>query len=531
MKDILASLRSSWRADMLSGFMVFLIALPLCLGIASASGFPPISGIMTAVVGGLLVSFFAGSEMTIKGPAAGLIAIALGAVDELGRGNAFEGYRLALAAIVVAGAIQVVLGLLKSGILGDFFPSSVVHGMLAAIGIIIISNQFHVLVGVTPESKEPLKLLAEIPHSLSNLNPEIAIIGFVSLILLFVLPRLKFKHLQKLPAPMIVLLVAVPLGMYFQLDREHSYLFANSVIHGSGPKFLVTLPKDLASGIVFPDFSQVFSFTSIKYIVMFSLVGSIESLLSGKAIDGLDPKNRKSNLNKDLVAIGIGNTVSGLIGGLPMISEIVRSSANVNNGGKSRWANFFHGLFLLLFVALLPDLINSIPMAALAAMLIYTGYRLASPVEFLTMYKIGKEQMAIFLVTIVVTLATDLLVGIACGVVVKLIIHLANGVSLKSVFKPYLVIKKTDNKTYVVDVSHSAVFSNLIALKKHLDRLENDYDLVVDFSNADFVDHAVLHYLHSLERDYALQGRSITIRGLDSHVAFSKHPDATRRKP
>ncbi|MBK7576260.1 MAG: SulP family inorganic anion transporter [Ignavibacteria bacterium] len=531
MNNLFTTLRSTWRADLISGFLVFLIALPLCLGIASASGFPPIAGIMTAVVGGLLVTFLAGSEMTIKGPAAGLIVIALGAVEELGRGNAFDGYRLALAAIVVAGVLQVVFGILRSGVLGDFFPTSAVHGMLAAIGIIIMSKQMHILLGVKPEGKEPLDLLAEIPKSIANMNPEIAIIGGISLVILFTLPLIKNRYIRMVPGPMVVLLVAIPLGMAFDLGHEHTYLFLDHHSYTLGPRYLVTLPADLMSGIVFPDFSQVFSLTSIKYIIMFSLVGSIESLLSGKAIDGLDPQHRKSDLNKDLVAVGVGNTVSGLIGGLPMISEIVRSSANVNNGGKSRWANFFHGAFLLFFVALLPDLIHSIPMAALAAMLLYTGFRLASPVEFVKMYKVGKEQMVIFLVTIGVTLATDLLIGIAVGIATKFFIHLLNGVPRESIFRPFLTIKKEGDATYVIDVSHSAVFSNLISLKKHLEELDRDHDLVIDFSNTRLVDHTVMHYMHILEHDYNVRGRSFIVRGLDEHVAFSSHPAATRRKP
>ncbi|MCX6139431.1 MAG: SulP family inorganic anion transporter [Candidatus Kapabacteria bacterium] len=530
MRSLFATLRNTWRADLISGFLVFLIALPLCLGIASASGFPPISGIITAMIGGLVVTFFAGSEMTIKGPAAGLIIIALGAVEELGKGDAFAGYRLALAAIVVAGVIQIIFGIVRSGILGDFFPTSAVHGMLAAIGIIIMSKQIHVLLGVKPAGKETLDLIGEIPNSIAHLNPEIAIIGAVSLVILFALPLIKNRFVRMIPAPMVVLLVAIPLGVMYDLGHEHTYLFLDSANYTLGPKFLVTLPSSLMSGIVMPDFSQVFSMTSIKYIIMFSLIGSIESLLSAKAIDGLDPQHRKSNLNKDLMAVGIGNTISGLIGGLPMISEIVRSSANVNSGGKSRWANFFHGAFILFFVALLPGVIHSIPMAALAAMLIYTGFRLASPIEFIKTYKVGREQLLIFLVTIVLTLATDLLIGIAAGIITKFIIHLVNGVPRESVFKPFLTIKKLDDKTYLVDVSHSAVFSNIIALKRRFDGLDADHDVIVDFSNTHLVDHTVMHYLHSLEHDYTVRGRSFIIRGFEDHVAFSDHPASTRKK-
>lgn len=531
MNELISQLKTTWRKDVISGFLVFLVALPLCLGIASASGFPPIAGIMTAVIGGLVVSFFAGSELTIKGPAAGLIVIALSAVEELGKGDPLLGYKLALAAIAIAGVLQIIFGIIKSGVLSDFFPTSAVHGMLAAIGIIIMSKQIHVLLGVRPEGKEPLHLLAEIPKSIASMNPWVAIIGAVSLIIMFVLPLFRNKYIKMIPAPMVVLMTAIPLGMYFGLMHEHTYLFYDNHTYTIGPKFLVTLPESLASAVTFPDFSQVFTLTTFKYVIMFALVGSIESLLSVKAIDALDPQHRKSNMNRDLVAIGIGNTVSGLIGGLPMISDIVRSSANINVGGKSRWANFFHGAFLLVFVAFLPELIHQIPMAALAAMLIYTGFRLASPLEFIKTYKIGAEQLVIFVVTVVVTLTTDLLLGVGAGIATNFIIHFANGVPLESLFKPFLTIEKRDDKTYVVDVSHSAVFSNYIAFKKHLDALDKDHDVIIDLSNTRLVDHSVLHSLHVLEHEYKNHGRKLTIRGLHGHQPLSSHPQATHKKP
>ncbi|NQW30209.1 MAG: SulP family inorganic anion transporter [Ignavibacteria bacterium] len=520
---------NSWKTDALSGFLVFLIALPLCLGISAASGFPPVAGILTAIVGGLVVSFFTGSELTIKGPAAGLIVIALGAVQELGHGDAMLGYKLTLAVIVVAGIVQIGFGIIKSGVLGDFFPTSAVHGMLAAIGIIIITKQAHVLLGVKPVSKELFGQIAEIPHSFSVMNPEIAIIGILSLVILFGLPLFKNKYVKMVPGPMVVLLIAVPLGMYFDLGHEHTYLFLDHHQYALGPKFLVTLPAQLSSAITFPDFSQLFSATSIKYIVMFALVGSIESLLSAKAVDSLDKFKRKSNLNKDMVAVGIGNTISGLIGGLPMISEIVRSSANANNGARTRWANFFHGGFLLLFVALVPDLIHQIPLAALAAMLVYTGFRLASPLEFIKTYRIGKEQLLIFLITVVTTLATDLLIGVGAGIVTKMVLHLFNGVPVRWFFTPFLTIQKNADGAYEVDVKHSAIFANFIGLKKRLESLESSHTVILNFSNTKLVDHTVMHNIEVLQMDFARKGRTLTVIGLENHVASSDHPTSARK--
>ncbi|EMS31435.1 Sulfate transporter [Mariniradius saccharolyticus AK6] len=524
----LAGLKENWKADLTSGFLVFLIALPLCLGISMASGFPPVAGIFTAIIGGLLVSFLGGSQLTIKGPAAGLIVIAIGAVTELGQGDAMLGYRLTLAVIVIAGIIQIVFGWIKSGVLADFFPSAAVHGMLAAIGIIIIAKQLFTLIGAKATGQETLELLAEIPQAFGEMNPDIAIIGFVSLAIMFLFPLFKNKYLKMLPAPLIVILVAIPLGIYFDLEHEHKYLFLDGHEYTIGPKFLVTLPDNLLSAITFPDFSQILSGTSIKYIIMFALVGSLESLLSTKAIDGLDPYKRKSNMNKDLVGVGIGNTLAGFIGGLPMISEIVRSSANINNGGKTMWSNFFHGLFLLVFVAFFPNLIHQIPLAALAAMLIYTGFRLASPKEFYKTYKIGREQLAIFLVTIIVTLATDLLIGIGVGIATKFILHIANGLPLKYMFKPLFTVQVKDD-VYTVDVFHSAVFSNYIKLKKSLDALPRKKTIKIDFTNANLVDHTVMENLHHYQHAYEHEGGKFTLCGLDHLRKSSEHDLASRK--
>lgn len=328
---------------------------------------------------------------------------------------------------------------------------------------------------------------------------------------------------------MVVILLAIPLGIYFDLDHEHSYLFLNGHEYVAGPRFLVTLPGDLAKAFTLPDFSQVLDGTSIKYVVMFALVGSIESLLSTKAIDMLDPEKRKSNLNRDLLAVGVGNTISGLIGGLPMISEIVRSSANINNGGRTRWANFFHGVFLLVFVAFAPALIHRIPLAALSAMLIYTGYRLASPREFQKTYSIGKEQLLIFVTTIGVTLATDLLLGIAAGILMKAVIHIVNGVPLRSFFAPALSIVEGDD-TVVVRVTPAAVFTNVIKLRRILEQVGSaQKKIVLDLRQARLVDHTVMERLHEIQGELERAGRVLSVEGLEGHTGLSSHPLAARK--
>lgn len=520
-----------WTADLLSGFLVFLIALPLCLGISTASGFPALAGVITAIIGGLLVTFIGGQPMTIKGPAAGLIVIALGAVTELGDGvdGSLVGYRRALAAIVVAGVIQAALGLMRAGKLGDLAPASVVHGMLAAIGIIIIAKQMNGVFGVTPHAREPFALYAELPQTISHLNPAITLIGLVSITILFAWPLIKHPVVKKIPSQMVVLLVAIPLGLYFGLGQEHtvSVLGSDATV---GPNYLVTIRGSLAQAITFPDFSVITSATSIRYIVMFSMVGTIESLLSAKAIDALDPYRRKSDLNRDVLAVGIGNILAGLLGGLPMISEIVRSSANINNRAASKYANFFHGAFLLALVATAPFLIHMIPSAALAAMLCYTGTRLAAPSEFRGTYRVGREQLVIFLVTMAGCVGVDLLVGVGLGIVTKFVIHLIHGAPLASLFSARPEVKvDEESDTTTLSLHGAALFSNYLPVKSRLEAATTKH-VIVDVSDCRVVDHTVMERFHEMERAFAEQNRKLVVRGLDAHQGLSDHPMAARRK-
>ncbi|BBL71825.1 SulP family inorganic anion transporter [Methylogaea oryzae] len=532
----LAGLKQNWRSDLLSGFLVFLIALPLCLGIAMASGFPPMGGIITAIVGGVLVSRLNGSFVTINGPAAGLIVVVLGAVQSLGQGDAMAGYRYTLAAIVVASVFQTLMGLFKAGRLSAFFPSSVVHGMLAAIGIIIMAKQIHVMLGVKPEAKELIDTILAIPHSVVDLNPEIACIGFAGLALLIAWSLIKNRVLKMIPAPLVVVAVGILLERYFDLDHEHVYMFLPDqefLPHHEfsiGPKFLVSIPDDFLAGFYFPDFGKIATVEFWSAVLSICLVGSVESLLSAAAVDKLDPYKRCSDLNRDLAAVGMGNVVCGLLGGLPMIAEIVRSSANVNNGAQTGWANFFHGLFLLIFVALFPHFIHEIPLASLAALLVYTGFRLASPKEFAKTMAIGWEQLTLFVVTIAGVLATDLLIGVAMGIAAKFALHLLRGVSLTNLFKLFYHVEQKDADHYVIKIEGAAVFSNFMALKSAAAELPQGKTVVFDLSDVYLIDHTVMEFIDHYCHDYNSRGGQCAIHGLHNHEPFSSHPLAARRR-
>ena len=527
------------RYDLLSGFLVFLIALPLCLAISIASGYPAMAGVFTAIVGGLVGAFLSNSELTIKGPAAGLIVIAVGCVTQFQHDlgvDAIAAYKMALAVGVVAAAIQIVFAALRTGVLGEFFPTTTVHGMLAAIGVIIMAKQIPVAVGYTEKlPKEPLELIRELPHVLMSLNPEIALIGAISLLILFGKPLIKHKLVQMIPGQLIVVLAAIPLGMYFDLTHEHVYTF-NHHQYAVGEKNLVDVQPQVFAifqSIATPDFKALQHGFAWYWIAMYALIGSLESLLSTKAVDLLDPWKRKTNLNRDLMAVGVGNLIASLIGGLPMISEIVRSRANIDNGARTRYANLFHGTFLLLCVTFLPMVIHRIPLAALAAMLIYTGFRLAHPREFVHVFKVGPEQLIVYVSTILGVLGIDLLAGVAIGIAVKLAIHMLNGLPLRSMFKPYLEVVEDDSQTYRIIASYSAVFSNWIPFRRQLVSagMVHHKNVVVDMSECRLVDHTVMEKLHELEKDFAQQGLTLRIEGLENHRPLSKHPHAARKAP
>ncbi len=530
-KTGLAGLKENWRYDIVSGFLVFLIALPLCLGVANASGFPAMSGVISAIIGGLLVSRINGTHVTVTGPAAGLIVVILSAVQALGQGDAMAGYRYTLAAIFVSGLLQIGLGSYKAGRLSAFFPSTVIHGMLAAIGIIIMAKQIPLMAGVQPLAGPVLPGIANIPHDLAYFIPQIAFIGLASLGILIFWPKINHPWLKKIPAPIVVILVGMALGQWFDLAHlkaGQDFILPKDLV--LGPEFLVDIPDTLLASLYLPDFSKIGSMAFWESVVAITLVGSLETLLVASAVDKLDPYKRYSDLNRDLRALGLGNALSGLVGGLPIIVEILRSSTNVNSGARTAWSSFFHGAFMLLFVMLFPRLIDKIPLASLATLLVYIGYRLTSPQTFAERMILGWAQLLIFVITIAGVLFTNILAGVLIGIVAKLLIHWMRGVSPKNMLQIAYRVERKDGNTWIFRISGSAIFSNFISLKTEVSEIPNGKTVIFDLSDVYLIDHTVMELIDHFRQNYMDRGGQCEIEGLDKQVPFSEHVLAARRR-
>lgn len=529
--DGLRGLKENWKSDLTSGMIVSLLALPLSLGIAKASDFPPIMGVLTAIIGGTVVGLLSGAPLTIKGPAAGLIVIVAGAVSEFGGGT--TGWTLALGAIAVASILQVILGLLKLGKLVDYFPHTVVHGMLGAIGFIILSKQLHLLMGVNPVHTEgplkgkplvePMQLFMALPDTIGQLQINqdhkiIFIIGVICLMIVFGWPIIVHKTLKKIPAPLAVLILSIPLASLLGFKN-----IQGGLLHVDNLFKAVNFHVDF-SGI------QSNPGMFIKYVLMFSLIGSTESLLTVKAIDIIDPYKRKSKANKDLIAVGIGNTLASILGGLPMISEVARSSANVNSGAKTRWANFFHGLFLIVFVVVLVPVIELIPTVALAAILIGVGYKLASIKEFIHIFKIGWWQLLVLVSTTVAILLTDLLIGVGIGLAIKFTIHYIGGLPIKYTFKSDVSITEEGDNVYI-HIKGGAVVTNLPFIMKKIELIPSGNHITIDVSECFLVDHTSMETFKTFQKDYTAGGGSCEFIFGEQHKHISKHELSTMFLP
>ena len=487
------------------------------------------AGIISAIIGGIVTTIFRGSFVAINGPANGLVVVGLAALGMLSDENG-GGFTYVLAAFIIAGAIQLLMGLLRLGKLGDIFPPSVVQGLLAAIGIIIITKQIHVAVGVDFKSISTFSDILQIPESILNLNPFVTAIGVLSLAVLIIHPRIPNKFFHFVPAPLWVILIALPLVYLFNFYDDHYRDLLGFQYH-LGPKYLIQIPDNLADSLMFPDFSKIGQPEFWLVVIMITLVCTIESIVSDKAVEKIDPYKRKTWLNRDLIGIGVSTIVSGFLGGLPVTTVVARSSVNVNHGAKTRWSNFFHGFCLLLIVFFFSSVIQKVPLAALAAILVFTGYKLTSPKVFLDAFRKGWEQFFILVVTITAVLLTGILWGVVLGIIFTLILHFfRSGLSLtifgKYLVKPFSRIIIEKDGSYHVKVKGVANFANILYLSEKISKIPKNERVVMDFSHTRLIDYTVLEYVSDYAETYNRKDGEFDIIGLDTHQTSSHFPYA-----
>lgn len=487
--------RYNLKNNLISGFTVFLIALPLSIGISVASGAPPTAGLLSAIIGGIVASLISGSHVTISGPAAGLIVVVLDCINSLGQGDAMRGFQLTLAATILAGGLQLLMGIFRVGTIGLAVPINALHGMMASIGITIITKQFYVLGGIKPNSKNLIGQIIELPSRIFDDNYVILAIGLCCLFLVIVINKISL--IKKFVPPALFAVVA-GYALSLIIDIEHSH-FVNIFNHEYhvGPEFLLSIPAEFTGYFHAPLFENVLSSHFIQAVITIALVASIESLLSTYAVDKLDPLKRTSDLNKDLISKGTSNILLGFIGGLPIISEIVRSTANVSSGATNRLSNLFHGLFVLIFILLFPQFLSKIPLTAFAAVLIFVGFRLANPLQMIRIYQSGQKQIFIFLITLITTLSTDLLIGIFTGTIVELLLNAWQVKKLPKLFKMSAQLKESVEEA-VLHISHPCVFTNMLSLKKMIENCQSHL-LTLDFSPGTFVDVTTREFLANLQ--------------------------------
>lgn len=480
------------KHDLPAGLTVFFVALPLCLGIALASGAPLYSGILSGIIGGMVVTLISDSRVAVSGPAAGLATIVAAAILSAGD------YRVFLVSVVLAGILQVLMGAFKLGTVSNYFPSAVIRGMLCAIGILLISKQIPLALGYNqPDFWSsgfiPLlsagNFLGDMRNFTANITPGAILISMTSLLIL-ILMQLKAvrQRLYFLPAPLLVVVAGILVNL---LLNKHIPLFA--LDKGQ----LVSIPKNIFSQIVFPDFTQVIYHPDIlKNAVVIAILASLETLLCVEAIDKLDPMNSRTNINRELVAQGVGNTLCGLLGAIPMTAVIVRGAANIEAGARTKMASFTHGLFLLVAVLAFPLVLNQIPYACLAAILLMTGYNLSKPALYKRMFRLGWNQFLPFIFTIVVILATDLLIGVSVGLLMAFFYIIQN--NLKDDFD---VTKRKEHETehYTLHLNSNVTFLNKVKLKAMLEQIPDYAILTIDGTDVNFIDHDVLEIISEFE--------------------------------
>ena len=526
-RDGFKGLKENWRSDLFAAISVSLVALPLALGIAVASNMSPMAGVLSAIIGGVVTTFFRGGHLTINGPAAGLIAAILGGLVALD-----YNINYVLAAIVVSGGIQIVLGVLKMGRFAKLLPSSVLHGILAAIGVIIIAKQAPYALGTTSDDDTVIGNLLDIFYKLPDANPFVFIVSLAGILILVFYKKTSNKIIRAIPAPMWVLLLALPLVFGFDFFTEHSISFLGKS-YGVGPKLLIDIPEDPLDCIMHPDFGMIGTMAFWLTVLSITTIASIVTLASARAVDKLDPYKRTTNLNKDLIGVGISTMVSGALGGLPITSVIVRSTVNVNNNAKTKWSNLYHGIFLILFVLILAPVLRSVPLAALAAILVHTGFKLASPLVFKQAYDQGVEQLFFLSSTLIITLFSNLLYGIMGGILITLISHILLArvgflPFFKMIYRSGSKVDRLENGSYDVKLKGITNFLYALQLEKLLQEIPIGSVVRIDMSQTRLVDLSIMENVIDFKRIQDNNGGDVKLIGLDNHVASTSHNRALK---
>jgi len=534
-----------WRYDLLAGLQVSLVSLPLSLGIAIASGAPPVTGLISSIIAGLIFPFLGGAYVTISGPAAGLAPALLAGMLALGGGDLATGYPLLLVAICITGLVQIVLAYFKTGRYAIFLPVTVVEAMLAAIGLIIIIKQIPALMGaILPASNSMLASVTKLPQALLQIDWGVLFIGAISLFLIFYLNKSKHHWMRKIPPPLFVTLLGIVLAFMFNLDA----------------KYLISMPDSiLDGGITVPAFGEVFSRPDLWWgvlvvVITLTLIDGVESLATIKAVDKIDPFQRKSDPNVTLRAMGVSNTLSSIFGGLTIIPGGIKSRTNIDAGGRTLWANFYNATFLILFLFVATDFISMVPLAAIAAILIYVGWKLCEYKVFTKTYSVGRDQFIIFVITVIAVLATDLLWGILIGMAAEIAmliyllmpsfrrvltgrigLHQSNNliwINLKSLFTSPIISIKTQDRNGVPH--HEMTISTLVCFNLlHLDKMlaslppKEGVTLIITESGR-IIDHTAMEYLHQFEEECVRDGREFEIVGMENFFQFTRHSLAAR---
>jgi MFS superfamily sulfate permease-like transporter len=520
MSAIQASYKKHFKTDLSAGLVVFLIALPLCLGISLASGAPLFSGIISGIIGGIVVGFVSGSNINVSGPAASVALVVYTAIQTMGS------YEAVLVAVILAGVFQIILGFLKAGTVAYFFPNAMIKGILASIGLVLILKQIPHAFGIDEvfkgmesfREKDGGNTFSEIVYVMQNIGWGPTIITFVSLFIIIFWDRPVMKKIaffRFFPSALAAVVVSIGLNALYQI------YFPDLVL---GPNHLVQLPvaENLSAFIGFftlPDFSQITNPQILSIALSITFIASLESLLSTEAGDKLDPYKRKTSTNKELKAQGIGNIIAGMVGGLPITAVIVRTSANVNAGGRTKTATITHGIIMLVCVALIPTVLNMIPLAALSAVLFVVGYKLTSYPIYKGVFKQGKKQFLPFIITILVVMFTDLITGIIVGGTIAVFFILRD--NYKNAYLHNKVSHEGTEKT-TIKLAEEVTFLNKADIMLFLNHLPENHQVTIDGTKSVFIHPDIFDIIDDFKETAKYKNIDLELIGLDDRKKSEK---------